>query len=167
MVSSVMFKSEKDTWETPENICSSIEKLYPDGYLDPAPPVEINEYMPLAYYESDIDYLGVGWCARNVYMNPPYGRVIGKWTTKFEQEFQDGNFENGIALVPGRLGAKWFQRFTRNSSCWCALDGRLKFVDAENSAPFPSVLVLYTTSLNFLNDFVDEFYEKGLFWQSI
>ena len=167
MVSSVMFKSEKDTWETPENICSSIEKLYPDGYLDPAPPVEINEYMPLAYYESDVDYLEVDWCAKNVYVNPPYGRVISKWTSKFKTEFYNGNFENGIMLLPGRIGAKWFQDITRTSSCWCALDGRLKFGGAKNSAPFPSVLVLYTISPDFLKKFICEFDEKGLFWQLV
>lgn len=167
MVSKVMFKSEKDTWQTPEKICASIENLYPDGYLDPAIPLEINPNMPGAYYDSSLDYLVEDWRAKNVYVNPPYGRVVGKWTDKFQYEFAMGHFENGIMLLPGRLGAKWFQRITKNSSCWCALDGRLTFVGATNSAPFPSALVLFTSNADFLSAFINEYCEMGLLWRLV
>ena len=86
---------------------------------------------------------------------------------KFVYEFSIGNFENGIMLVPGRIGAKWFQRLSKNSSCWCALDGRLTFIGATNSAPFPSALILYTINPEFVSAFIDEYCEMGLLWKLV
>lgn len=167
MVNPILFKSDKDSWQTPKSISTGVENLFCDGYLDPCPGEQDNPNLMKSYHPETFDGLKIDWKYDNVYMNPPYGRVIGQWTSKFQNEFEQGNFKNGIALIPGRLGAKWFQNFTQKSSCWCALNGRQKFVGAENSAPFPSVLVLYTTSLNFLNDFIDEYWDDGLFWKSI
>ena len=168
MVDAVMYSSKKDTWMTPETIAKPVEKMYSDGYLDPSPPVEINTNMPLAYYDKDADYLVEDWKATNVYCNPPYGRyVTGKWTEKFKEEFKKQNFENGMMLLPGRIGAKWFQSITRDASCWCAVDGRLKFIGADNCAPYPSAVVLYTTDFNIMYDFIKEFGKIGIIWQGV
>lgn len=165
MVNPALYKSDKDTWMTPKGVATQVENVFCDGYLDPAPPIDVNPYMMKSYCPERFNGLQIDWQYKNVYVNPPYGREISKWTKKFKDEFYKGNFENGIMLVPGRLGSKWFQDITHDSSCWCALNGRLTFVGAPSSAPFPSVLVLYTTSIEFLYDFMFEFKESGELWK--
>ena len=76
-----------------------------------------------------------------VFMNPPYGKSIGDWTEKLLREYLSGRVVAAIALLPGRLDTKWFNGLLKARPYICLVRGRLKFSNAENSAPFPSVLV--------------------------
>ena len=74
-------------------------------------------------------------------MNPPYGRGIGEWTRRCLDQYRENECEV-IALLPARTDTGWWQ------DCWaadaiCFIRGRLKFVGAESSAPFPSALVYW------------------------
>ena len=78
------------------------------------------------------EWTGVCWC------NPPYGRQIGKWVEKAVKSFATVDM-----LLPARRDTKWFHD-------WCLpygkiefLRGRLKFGGCENSAPFPSMVVVF------------------------
>ena len=78
------------------------------------------------------EWTGVCWC------NPPYGRQIGKWVEKACK-----SFATVVMLLPARTDTKWFHD-------WCLpygkiefLRGRLKFGGCENSAPFPSMIVVF------------------------
>lgn len=57
-----------------------------------------------------------------VFCNPPYGREIGKWVEKAFRTNEDYIYHKAEI------------RFIR---------GRLKFGDSKNSAPFPSMVVVY------------------------
>ena len=78
------------------------------------------------------EWTGVCWC------NPPYGRQIGKWVEKAVK-----SFATVVMLLPARTDTKWFHD-------WCLpygkiefLRGRLKFGGCDNSAPFPSMIVVF------------------------
>lgn len=78
------------------------------------------------------EWTGVCWC------NPPYGRQIGKWVEKAVK-----SFATVVMLLPARTDTKWFHD-------WCLpygkiefLRGRLKFGGCDNSAPFPSMIVIF------------------------
>ena len=77
---------------------------------------------------------GVIWC------NPPYGREIAGWVEKCSKH-------KGVAvmLVPARTDTKWWQDYIyRNPNAQVRFfRGRLKFGDSNNSAPFPSALVIF------------------------
>ena len=62
------------------------------------------------------------------YKFPPYGREIGKWVTKFLEEWNNGNVQNAILLVPVKTDTKWWYQLSEYLSCWCAIYGRVKFV---------------------------------------
>lgn len=82
---------------------------------------------------------GGGW---RVFCNPPYGREIGKWVEKAYRENQEhGNLV--VMLLPARTDTKWFHDFIYNVAEIRFIRGRLKFGDSKNSAPFPSMVVIY------------------------
>jgi hypothetical protein len=62
-----------------------------------------------------------------VWMNPPFGgrNGIEPWLDKFKAH------GNGIALVPDRTSAPWWQRFAPHMSLWLFVSPKLKFIDSQ------------------------------------
>ena len=89
------------------------------------------------YYTREQDGLaqkweGVCWC------NPPYGREVGKWVQK--------GAESGctvVMLLPARTDTKWFHEYIYGRAEVRFVRGRLKFGGSKNSAPFPSMVVVF------------------------
>lgn len=76
------------------------------------------------------------WC------NPPYGREISKWVKKaYTSSKDDGT--TVVMLLPARTDTKWFHEYIYNKSEIRFIKGRLKFGDSKNSAPFPSMVVVF------------------------
>jgi hypothetical protein len=74
-------------------------------------------------------------------MNPPYGKDIIKWLAKAAF----GGAKIVVALLPVRTDTKWFHYYCylqRNVEIEF-LKGRLKFGGCKNSAPFPSMVVIF------------------------
>jgi hypothetical protein len=107
--------------------------------LDPCSTGHENPNVPAAWhYAKEDDGLAQKWHGR-VYMNPPYGRVIGSWVEKLVLEYKAGRVPQAIALLPARTDTRWMARLRDYPRCF--LRGRLKFSGHKNSAPFPSVVV--------------------------
>lgn len=89
-----------DDWYTPAYIFDALGVRFD---LDVAAPVEGPRYVPTSRWLSsgglDQDWSGLVW------MNPPYGHEKMKvaWLTKFIEH------GNGIALLPDRTSAPWWQ----------------------------------------------------------
>ena len=79
-------------------------------------------------------------------MNPPYGRHIGRWVEKAYQEAKSG-CATVICLLPARTDTKWFQDYCLKSNDIRFIRGRLKFGGSINSAPFPSVVVVFSKQM--------------------
>ncbi len=104
------------------------------------------------------DGLRQSWNGR-VYMNPPYGREITAWVSKAYTEVAFGDAELVAALLPARTDTQWWQdhiigSIIGDADAWDAdatrylaevhfLAGRLRFVGGNNSAPFPSAIVVW------------------------
>jgi hypothetical protein len=127
------FSSKTDQWLTPPDIIVRVSAVMRGIDLDPC--AEHAKAVPAKrHFTIEDDGLAQTWSGR-VYMNPPYGDVIDSWVEKLLSE--DGVTE-AIALVPSRTDTHWFRRFYPTNAPVCFFDGRLKFSDSENSAPFPS-----------------------------
>jgi len=74
-----------------------------------------------------------------IWLNPPYGRTIGKWMEKAHNEAKRG--ATVVCLVPSRTDTHWFHDYCIMHKVRY-LRGRLKFGGAKTSAPFPSALVV-------------------------
>ena len=81
------------------------------------------------------DWVGRCW------MNPPYGRGIGKWVQKAYEESLKGTLV--VCLLPSRTDTKWWHDYVMKAKEICFIKGRLKFGGAKNSAPFPSCVVIF------------------------
>ncbi len=93
------------------------------------------------YYTKEQNGLLQSWSG-TCWMNPPYGREIGKWMKKAKEESRKGN--TVVCLVPARTDTAWWHDHVIAE---CAetrfLRGRIKFGGSKNGAPFPSAIVIY------------------------
>jgi site-specific DNA-methyltransferase (adenine-specific) len=86
------------------------------------------------------------WQNFSCWMNPPYGREIGRWVKKAYTEqyaVTDGTAITVFALLPARTDTAWWHDWVMQAHSLWFFRGRLRFDGHENSAPFPSVLVCF------------------------
>jgi phage N-6-adenine-methyltransferase len=125
-------------WHTPKNIVELIHSCLGGVDLDPCSNSKLNPNVPATHlFTKDDDGLRFDWYGK-VYMNPPYGREIGRWVEKLAYQYREGHTKEGLALVPARVDTDWFKSFRDFPACF--IDGRLKFSGSDNSAPFPSAM---------------------------
>lgn len=94
------------------------------------------------YYTMKDDGLKQNWDNERIFCNPPYGREIGKWMKKLSET----DAPVRVALVPARTDTKWFHEHVLGKAEIRFVKGRLKFGDAKNSAPFPSIVIVYNNN---------------------
>lgn len=76
-----------------------------------------------------------------VFCNPPYSN-ISDWVAKaFYESRKDNTLV--VLLIPSRTDTKYFHDYIYQRSEIRFLKGRLKFGDSKNSAPFPSMVVIF------------------------
>lgn len=92
------------------------------------------------YYTPEIDGLAQEWRG-TCWMNPPYGRTIGKWIEKAYLSAQKG--ATVVGLLPARTDTRWFHDFIYGKAEIRFVKGRLKFGEAKENAPFPSMVVIW------------------------
>jgi phage N-6-adenine-methyltransferase len=137
MVNKGLFTSLTDEWETPQDLFDKLNKEF-KFTLDVCATKE-NAKCKLFYSKKE-DGLKREWRVR-CWMNPPYGRVIGEWVKKAYESSQKGALV--VALLPARTDTKWFHEYIYNKAEIRFIKGRLKFSGSKNSAPFPSMVVIW------------------------
>ena len=150
----VHYSSESEQWNTPQLIIDRVLKVMGTVELDPCSNSHDDPNIPAqcVYTEAD-NGLSHAWFG-TVYMNPPYGDVIKEWVEKLASDYEDGHLQEAIALLPARTDTQWFRRLRDYPRCF--VWGRLRFSDATNSAPFPSMVVYLGGKLEaFTNAFND------------
>lgn len=138
--SSVHFSSKTDDWATPLEFFETVNDEF--HLLWDVCASHRNAKLPL-YWTVEQDGLKADWRGKRIWMNPPYGRVIGKWIAKAAT----GGAELCVCLLPARTDTRWFHNHINgNPNAEVRfLKGRLKFGGAKNAAPFPSMLVIFRT----------------------
>lgn len=139
-----MYSNVTDQWYTPDKIIDRVLKLFGEIDIDPCsnpgkPNVPANKH----YTEVDngFDYEWPG----KVYLNPPYGNVIGNWVHRLIHQYDMDITTEAIALLPARTDTDWFEPLFNYPICF--IHGRLIFKGGLNSAPFPSVVVYFGTNI--------------------
>ena len=135
-----MYSSKSEQWETPQWLFENLNDLF--GFdLDVCATPENAKCK--SYYTREQDGLskpweGVVWC------NPPYGRNIGNWVKKaYDENLRNNNYI--VMLLPARTDTRWFHEYIygRGHVDVRFIRGRLKFSNSKNSAPFPSMVVIF------------------------
>ena len=139
MNTKLMFSSEKDDWETPQDLFDKLDDEF--HFTLDAASSDLNAKCEKHYTVED-DGLSQSWAGNNVFLNPPYGRNMKDWMRKAYEESQAEN-TTVVVLVPARTDTAWFHDYVYGKAELRFLRGRLKFGGCENSAPFPSLIVVY------------------------
>jgi phage N-6-adenine-methyltransferase len=80
------------------------------------------------------EWTGMCW------MNPPYGRGIGRWMRKAYESSLKG--ATVVCLVPSRTDTAWWHDYAMRGRVEF-IRGRLKFGGCKDNAPFPCALVIF------------------------
>lgn len=93
------------------------------------------------YWTTEDDGLLMPWAKVN-WCNPPYGNAIMDWLAKARLEAGRGGVT--VVLIPSRTDTRWFHEHVLGVADEIRfIKGRLKFGGSKNSAPFPSMLIIY------------------------
>ena len=139
MNTELMFSSKTDMWSTPQKFYDELNKEF-NFDLDPCATIE-NAKCDL-YFTEEENGLTQDWEGFTVFCNPPYGRVLKEWVQKCYEESLKPN-TRVVMLIPARTDTIYFHKYIYNVATIRFLKGRLKFGECTNSAPFPSMVVVF------------------------
>src|SRR5271157_2494612 len=129
MTMNVHFSSATVEWSTPVGVLADLDAEFHFDF-DPCP------------FGGTQDGLATPWYGKRVFCNPPYGPVLAKWLER--------GLEANLAvfLIPARTDTRWFHDIVLPKAKEIRfIKGRLKFGDAVNSAPFPSMIVIFERTM--------------------
>ncbi len=138
----VHFSSKTDEWETPQSTFDALNQEF-HFVLDVCASQE-NAKCP-RYFTREQDGLKQPWCGA-CWMNPPYGREIGKWIAKAANTARSG-LGTVVCLLPARTDTRWWHEYCAKAELRF-LRGRLKFGGSKCGAPFPSVIAIFRAREN-------------------
>ncbi len=133
-----IFSRESDEWSTPDAFFQELDREF-HFTLDPCASDENHKCE--WYYTKEQDGLTKDWGGHCVFCNPPYSE-IARWT---EKSYREGTKDNTtvVLLIPSRTDTQYFHNFIYHRSEIRFVEGRLRFSESKNSAPFPSMIVIF------------------------
>jgi phage N-6-adenine-methyltransferase len=131
-----LYTSNTDLWATPQDFFDKLNAFWKFD-LDVCALPENAKCKK--YFTPQDDGLKQHWDGV-CWMNPPYGREIGKWMAKAYTASAYG--ATVVCLVPARTDTKWWHDYAMKGQIEF-IKGRLKFGNSKNSAPFPSAIVVF------------------------
>ena len=138
MTMDVHYSSKTNEWSTPQALFEHLDNIW--GFtLDPCSDGKNNKCSK--YYTEEDDGLVQDWSQDVTFMNPPYGREIGKWIEKAYKESLRGG--QVVCLIPSRTDTRYWHNYCMKASEIIFIKGRVKFGDGKAPAPFPSAIVVF------------------------
>ena len=139
MVNNALFSSGKNDWETPQWLFDELDGEF-HFTLDPCASHETAKCNK--YYTVEDDGLIQDWGNEVVFCNPPYSDIMQtEWVKKCYEHSKKGG--TAVMLIPARTDTKRFHDYILGKAEIRFIRGRLKFGDSSNSAPFPSMIVIF------------------------
>lgn len=133
----LMFSSATDMWATPQDFFDRLNTVFRFNVDVCALP---DNAKCDQYFTPDMDGLSQPWQGV-CWMNPPYGREIGKWVEKaFKSAKEHG--ATVVCLLPARVDTRWWHDYCAKGEVHF-IKGRLKFGGAKDPAPFPNAVVVF------------------------
>lgn len=146
MITKGLFSSNKQDWETPQDLFNEIDEEYPISFDLAAN----NNNKHVNFFSPEEDSLKQDWndlrkYGENGFLNPPYSNFI----VPFIKKAAETTNIRIIALLPARTDTRWFHDFIykRENTEIRFLKGRLKFSNSKTAAPFPSMIVIFNIKL--------------------
>jgi hypothetical protein len=155
--------SGNNEWYTPPEYIEAARLAMGDIDLDPASSEFANTIVHASkYYDVNSNGLLYHWVGR-VWMNPPYsGDLIGKFTEKLCEHFENGDIEQACILVNNATETGWYQRMFTSCSEVCFLKGRIRYLNSSGipeHTPLQGQTILYFGNRRF--EFINQFKQLG------
>lgn len=138
MINKGLFTSNTSEWETPQEFFDELNNEF-CFTLDPCSTDENAKCVK--HYTKEQNGLLQDWTGETVFCNPPYGREMQKWIKKCYEHYIRGG--TAVMLIPARTDTKAFHDYIYGKAEIRFIRGRLRFGNSKNSAPFPSMIVIY------------------------
>lgn len=135
MNNNVHFSSKTPEWETPKDF---FDKIQSEFNLDMDVCATNKNHKLRDWWTRKDDGLTQDWKPWRCWMNPPYGREIGKWIA----QAATGGAKIVVALLPARTDTRWFHDYIYGKAEIRFVRGRLHFSEGGR-APFPSMVVIF------------------------
>lgn len=139
----VHFSSKSNEWCTPDWL---YEKLDDEFHFDLDAAATIENTKCPNFFTEQQDSLNQDWSGRGktIWLNPPYGRLIGKFVKKAYEESLKGCIV--VLLIPARVDTKWWHEYCTKGEVRF-IKGRIRFIKVDNKdsnapAPFPSSIII-------------------------
>ena len=91
------------------------------------------------FWDKEGDGLAQSWASERVWCNPPYGGEQRRWIEKASKR----EAEVAVLLLPARPDTAAWHDWILPSAEVRFVRGRIRFVGAPASAPFPSAVVIW------------------------
>lgn len=144
----VLFSSKNMCWQTPHWLFDELNETYRFN-LDAAATKEsalcIRHLGPDSSLGTDALAMDK-WPGSDIWLNPPYGRDVGKWVRKAYEESRAPGGKYVVVLVMARTDTRWWHDYAMKASRILFIKGRLKFRQGEEEggpAPAPSVVLVF------------------------
>jgi len=143
-----LFSKQSDEWSTPLTLFKKLDEEF-HFKTDPCTTKD-NPLGCEVFYTKEIDGLKEHWFG-NTFINPPYSK-IGEWVraarlrqTDFYDYYKPKHVGTIVMLIPARTDTRWFHEYIYKKPDVEIrfIKGRLKFGNSKNSAPFPSMIVIF------------------------
>ena len=133
-----VWSSKSDEWSTPKELFDELNKEF--GFtLDPCSTDD--NHLCDKYYTVQDNGLDQAWGGERVFCNPPYSE-ISKWCEKAFYESKNPNTLI-VMLIPSRTDTRYFHVYFLHRTEIIFVNCRFKFGYSKNSAPFPSMIVIF------------------------
>lgn len=160
--------SDSCEWYTPPELLHLVYQVMSID-LDPCSP-DVPTVDASNFFTKKDDGLLHDWFG-NVFLNPPYGRGIGRWIEKLVSEYQSGKVLNAIVLIPGRTDTKWFAELVSHVDIACFITGRVSFIEPSglrrSGGMFPSIICFLSRDFGKMMTFTHVFSSIGSVWSKL
>lgn len=138
MINTGLFSSINQEWTTPINLYNDLNKEF--NFICDVATNGVNNLCDkfiLNALDPNIDWDKINFC------NPPYvTKIQDQYFLKAHQQALKGNVT--VMLVPARTDVKRFHDIVLKYNYEIRfIKGRLKFGNSKNSAPFPSMIIIF------------------------
>jgi site-specific DNA-methyltransferase (adenine-specific) len=134
----VLFSKASDEWTTPQWLFDLLDKEFQFDF--DAAANDYNTKCGDCWLQNALEDSWMQWKGVKFFLNPPYSK-IGAFMKKAYEESQKGAVV--VCLIPSRTDTKYWHDYVMKAQEIRFVKGRLKFGDQKNSAPFPSVIVIF------------------------
>ena len=136
-----LFSKASDEWSTPKFLFDMLDEEF--GFDYDAAANEYNTKCGDNWLQNSLEDPWMKWGGKIFWLNPPYSKIAAFMKKAYEESLKGAVV---VCLITARTDTRYFHDYVMKAQEIRFVKGRLKFGDSKNSAPFPSVIVIFDQS---------------------